>query len=74
MSWDDPIFRAEYKKAMRLAGSKVPKKPKVETDLEKFERISEETEVKRVKKAKSMARTAIRKKQQHRLTTFFKKT
>ena len=70
---DEAAFQAAYLKAMRLAGSKVPKKPKEETGQETFERITAEKEVKRVKKAKSMARTAIKKKEQHRLTAFFKK-
>lgn len=59
--------------AFVLAGSKVEKHPKEETSSEMFQRIRDAKELKLNKKAKSAARTSVKKKKIKKLTVYFSK-
>jgi hypothetical protein len=58
-------------KAFVLAGSKVKKTIKEETSSERFHRIRDAKEAKHNKKAKSSARTQVRKKAIKKMTAYF---
>lgn len=66
-------YRKDLARVVTIAASKVEKKPKEETNLEKFRRISEEKEAKRVKGVKKAAKSLVKKKEMKSLTTYFKK-
>jgi 2,3-bisphosphoglycerate-independent phosphoglycerate mutase len=63
----------EMHKAFVLAGSKVEKTIKDETPSERFHRICDAKEAKQNKKAKSSARTQVRKKVIKKMTVYFPK-
>ncbi len=63
----------EMHKAFVLAGSKVEKTIKDETPSERFHRICDAKEAKQNKKAKSSARTQVRKKVIKKMTVCFPK-
>jgi hypothetical protein len=69
----DALAHCQFGLAVQVAASKVVKKPKEETSSERFARIRDTNEVKKIKKVKAAAKKSVKRKHLHKMSSYFSK-
>ena len=64
---------AQYSMAVSIQARKIEKKPKEETPQEMYRRISEQKESKKIKSAKSGAKSLVKRKKMKSMNAYFAK-